>query len=310
VNIVQALVLGIVQGATEFVPISSSGHLVLVPWLLDWPEPGLVFDTIVHWGTLVAVLAVFWRDIVALATAWARSLSGSKIAVRGLLNPRFGPGSDACPELGRRDPGRAKLDLLSLAKCSLDQPEARLAWLIIVGTLPGVLIGFFCEDFFEGLFSSPGWVAVLLLVTGAILALSERLGKRRRSLGDLGWLDSVLIGLAQGLAIAPGISRSGATIATGLLRGVQREAAARYSFLLTTPIIFGAGLLQLIELLRAEAVGVNWLSLIVGFLAAAISGYVCIRFLLAYLQRGRLYVFAAYCWLAGSVSLTVFLTRG
>ena len=269
-NIIQALILGIVQGATEFIPISSSGHLVLAPWLLNWPEPGLVFDTIVHWGTLVAVLSFFWRDIVALATVWVRSL----------------------------------------VERSLEQTEARLAWLIIVGTLPAALIGFLWEDFFESLFSSPGWVAALLLVTGGILALSERLGKRLRSLGDLGWLDSVLIGLAQGLSIAPGISRSGATIALGLLRGVKREAAARYSFLLSTPIIFGAGLLQLVELFQAEASGVHWPSLIVGFLAAAISGYVCIRFLLAYLQRGKLYVFATYCWLAGGVSLIIFLMRG
>lgn len=269
-NIIQALVLGIVQGATEFVPISSSGHLVLVPWLLDWPEPGLVFDTIVHWGTLLAILAVFWRDIIALARAWAGSLVAR----------------------------------------SLDQTEARLAWLIIVGTLPAALMGFLGEDFFESLFRSPGWVATLLLVTGAILALSERLGKRQLSMGDLSWLDSVLIGLAQGLSIAPGISRSGATIAMGLLRGVKREAAARYSFLLATPIIFGAGLLQLVELFRAGAGGAQLAPLIVGFLAAAISGYVCIKFLLAYLQRGRLYVFAAYCWLAGSVSLIIFFTRG
>jgi undecaprenyl-diphosphatase len=270
VDIFQALVLGIVQGATEFIPISSSGHLVLVPWLLNWPEPGLIFDTIVHWGTLAAILAVFWRDILALATAWVRSL----------------------------------------VERNVGQPEARLAWLIIVGTLPAALMGFFLEDFFESLFSSPGRVATLLLVTGAILALSEWLGKRQRSLGDLGWLDSVLIGLAQGLAIAPGISRSGATIAMGLVRGVKREAAARFSFLLATPIIFGAGLLQLTELFRAGAVGSQMLPLIVGFLAAAISGYVCIRFLLAYLQRGKLYVFAAYCWLAGSMSLIIFLMRG
>jgi undecaprenyl-diphosphatase len=270
VNIIQALVLGIVQGATEFIPISSSGHLVLVPWLLNWPEPGLVFDTIVHWGTLVAVLAVFWRDIVALARAWVRSL----------------------------------------VERNLDQTEAKLAWLIIVGTLPAALMGFIWGDFFESLFSSPGRVAALLLVTGGILTLSEWLGKRQRSLGDLGWLDSVLIGLAQGLAIAPGISRSGATMAMGLLRGIVREAAARYSFLLATPIIFGAGLLQLVELFQAEAGAANWLSLIIGFVAAAISGYLCIKFLLAYLQRGRLYVFAAYCWLAGIASLTIFLMRG
>jgi undecaprenyl-diphosphatase len=269
-NIIQALILGIVQGATEFIPVSSSGHLVLVPWLLNWPEPGLVFDSIVHWGTLVAVLAFFWRDLVALARAWVRSL----------------------------------------VERNLDSAEAKLAWLIIVGTLPAALMGFLWEDFFESLFSSPGWVAALLLVTGGILALSERLGRRQRSMGDLGWLDSVLIGLAQGLAIAPGISRSGATMAMGLLRGVKREAAARYSFLLSTPIIFGAGLLQLVELFQVEASGAPWPSLIVGFLAAAISGYLCIRFLLAYLQRGKLTVFAVYCWLAGTVSLIVFLMRG
>mgnify|MGYP005852696483 CR=1 FL=1 len=269
-SIVQALVLGIVQGATEFIPISSSGHLVLVPWFLGWPEPGLAFDTVVHWGTLVAVLAVFWRDLVALARAWARSL------VERQLNPT----------------------------------EAKLAWLIIAGTLPAALTGFVWEGFFEGLFGSPGRVAALLLVTGAILTVSERLGKRQRSLGDLSWLDSLLIGLAQGLAIAPGISRSGATIATGLLRGVKREAAARYSFLLATPIIFGAGLLPLADFFRAEAVGAQFPSLVVGFLAAAISGYVCIKFLLAYLQQGRLYVFATYCWLAGIVSLIIFLIRG
>lgn len=269
-NIVQALILGIVQGATEFLPISSSGHLVLVPWLLDWAEPGLAFDTIVHWGTLVAILVVFWRDLITLVTAWVRSL----------------------------------------VERNLDQTEARLAWLIIVGTLPAALMGYLWEDFFESLFSSPGRVAVLLLVTGAILALSERLGKRQRSLGDLGWLDSVLIGLAQACAIAPGISRSGATIAMGLLRGVKREAAAHYSFLLATPIILGAGLLQLVRLFQAGAVGVQLPPLIIGFLAAAISGYLCIRFLLSYLQRDRLYVFAIYCWAAGIASLTIFLMRG
>jgi len=269
-SLVQALILGIVQGATEFLPISSSGHLVLVPWLLHWPEPSLAFDTLVHWGTLLAVLAVFWRDLVALTRAWARSL----------------------------------------VERNLDSPEARLAWLIVVGTLPAALAGFLWQDFFESLFSSPGWVAALLLVTGAILALSERLGKRQRSMGDLGWLDSVLIGLAQGMAIAPGISRSGATIAMGLLRGVKREAAARYSFLLATPIIFGAGLLQLAKLSRAEAVEARLPTIIVGFLTAAVSGYLGIRFLLAYLQRGRLYVFAIYCWLVGTVSLTILLLRG
>jgi len=266
-DIVQAIILGLVQGASEFVPISSSGHLVLVPWLLGWPPPGLVFDTMVHWGTLVAVLAYFWRDFMALASAWGRSL----------------------------------------ASRNLGEPEARIAWLIIVGTLPAALMGYVGQDFFESLFAAPAWAAALLLVTGLILALSEWLGKRWKEPQQLAFLDSILIGIAQGCAIAPGISRSGATIAAGLFRGLKREAAARYSFLLATPIIFGAGLLQLLDLFKMENATAHLPALLLGFLAAALSGYLCIRFLLSYLQQGKLYVFAIYCWLAGGASLLIAL---
>ncbi len=264
-DIVQAIILGLVQGASEFVPISSSGHLVLVPWLLGWPQPGLVFDTVVHWGTLAAVLAYFWGDFVALAKAWGQSLTSR----------------------------------------NLDEPEARIAWLIIVGTLPTALMGYAGENFFESLFSAPTWVAGFLLVTGLVLALSECLGKRRKEPHQLTFLDSIIIGIAQGCAIAPGISRSGATIAAGLFRGFKRKAAARYSFLLATPIIFGAGLLKLLDLFEMGNVTAHLPPLILGFLAAAISGYLCIRFLLSYLQQGRLYVFAIYCWLAGGACLLI-----
>ena len=264
-NIIQAIILGLLQGASEFVPISSSGHLVLVPWLLGWPRPGLVFDTVVHWGTLIAVLAYFWHDFIALASAWGRSL----------------------------------------ASRNLSEPEARIAWLIIVGTLPAALMGYVGEDFFESLFAAPTWVASFLLVTGLILALSEWLGNRRKEPHQLTFLDSIIIGIAQGCAIAPGISRSGATIAAGLFRGLKREAAARYSFLLATPIIFGAGLLQLLDLFKVENPTAHLPSLVPGFLAAALSGYLCIRFLLSYLQRGKLYAFAIYCWLAGGICLVI-----
>jgi undecaprenyl-diphosphatase len=264
-DIIQAIILGLVQGASEFVPISSSGHLVLVPWLLGWPQPGLVFDTVVHLGTLVAVLAYFWRDFVALARAWGRSLT-------------------------RRN---------------LGEPEARIAWLIIIGTLPAALMGYVGEDFFEGLFAAPAWVAGLLLATGLILALSEWLGKRQKEPHQLAFLDSIIIGIAQGCAIAPGISRSGATISAGLFRGLKRQAAARYSFLLATPIIFGAGLLKILDLFEMENATAHLPPLVLGFLAAALSGYLCIRFLLSYLQRGRLYAFAIYCWLAGGVCLLI-----
>jgi undecaprenyl-diphosphatase len=263
-DIVQAIILGLVQGASEFVPISSSGHLVLVPWLLGWPRPGLVFDTVVHWGTLVAVLAYFWRDLIALARAWGRSL----------------------------------------ASRNLGEPEARIAWLIIVGTLPAMLIGYVGEDFFESLFAAPAWAAGLLLVTGLILALSEWLmSPRSKEPHQLAFLDSIIIGIAQGCAIAPGISRSGATMAAGLFRGLKREAAARYSFLLATPIIFGAGLLKLFDLFEMGNATAHLPPLVLGFLAAALSGYLCIQFLLSYLQRGKLYAFAIYCWLAGGACL-------
>ncbi|HIC94405.1 MAG TPA: undecaprenyl-diphosphatase UppP [Anaerolineae bacterium] len=269
-NAFQAFILGLVQGATEFLPISSSAHLVLVPWLLGWPEPGLAFDAMVHWGTLAAVVVFFWRDLLALARGWGRSLA---------------------------------------TRC-LSDPEARLAWLILVGTIPGVVAGLLWEDFFEGLFGSPAKVAGLLLVTGGILAASERLGRRRRRMVDLNFLDSLLIGVAQACAIAPGISRSGATIAMGLWQGLQREAAARYSFLLATPLILGAGLFQLKALFQAGSAAAQLGPLFFGFLAAALSGYFCIKSLLAYLQGGKLYAFAIYCWAAGVACLLLTLLRG
>ncbi len=262
-DILQAILLGLLQGITEFIPISSSGHLVLVPWLLGWESPGLVFDTVVHWGTLVAVLAYFWRDWLALITAW----------LRGLLRWDWG------------------------------DPLARLMWLLIVGTIPAVVLGFLLEDFFESLFSEPVWVSIFLLVTAGLLALSERLGSRTRGLDELGWPDAAVIGLGQAMAIAPGISRSGATIATGLFRGLERPAAARFSFLLSAPIIFGAGLLQLVDLVSTPNAQAQVPALLAGFLAAAIGGYLCIWGLLRYLQRGQLYPFAIYCAGMGVVGL-------
>lgn len=255
----KALVLGILQGATEFLPISSSGHLVLVPWVLGWSSPGLAFDTLVHWGTLVAVVAYFYRDLIALIQAWVGNVFLRRPATS----------------------------------------DARMAWLLIVGTLPALVMGLAGETFFEELFSTPVWVAVFLLVTAAILTLSERLGKRVKEAEQLAFWEAILIGVAQGLAIAPGISRSGATIAMGLVLGLRRPAAARFSFLLSLPIILGAGLLQLVEWLGEPTGNVTWLHMSIGFLAAAISGYLCIRFLLSFLQRGKLYPFAIYCALAG-----------
>ncbi len=264
-DIIQAILLGLVQGATEFIPVSSSGHLVLVPWLLGWESPSLVFATVVHWGTLAAVLAYFWRDWLGLVTAW----------LRGLFRWDW------------RD------------------PRAQLMWLIIVGSIPAVVVGCLWEGFFESLFGKPVGVSLFLLVTAGLLVLSERVGGQTRKMSDLRWTDALAVGLAQAAAIAPGISRSGATLAAGLFRSLRRTDAARFSFLLATPVILGAGLVSLLELFSSPDPLTQVPGLLAGFLAAAISGYLCIWGLLRYLQRGRLYPFAVYCACAGLLGLLV-----
>jgi len=265
-----AIVLGLLQGATEFLPISSSGHLVLVPWLLGWDASSLTFDTTVHLGTLVAVVVYFWRDIGRI--------------VGGVLK--------------------------TLRDRNLDDFYGRLGWLIVVGSIPAAAAGALLESFFERLFGTPALVSILLLVTGLILFASERASRRTRALESVGWRDGILIGLAQAAAIAPGISRSGSTIAAGLALGIRREAAARFSFLLAMPVIFGAGVFKLKDAIAVGVSGAEVTALSLGFLAAALSGYACIHFLLSYLRRRSLYLFAGYCWAFGLFSLLVALVRG
>lgn len=274
-SLFQALILGLVQGATEFIPVSSSGHLVLVPWLLNWDQAPLAFDTMVHWGTLVAVLAVFGQDLWGLLVA---GLNGLRAIVA--------------------------------RNRAYDSAQARLAWAILLGSLPAALAGFLLQDFFEELFGKPVAAAGFLIVTAAILTLSERLSHQERPMSEIGWLDALFIGLAQAFAIMPGVSRSGATIAAGMARGAQREAAARFSFLLSTPVILGAGLFKLLDLIAAGGLGDMLGALVVGFVVAAVSGYACIRWLLGYLARRPLYLFAAYCLLFGLSNLAVALLRG
>ncbi len=264
-NALQAIILGIVQGLTEFLPVSSSGHLVVIPWLMGWPSPGLVFDTTVHWGTLLAVVVFFWSDLVNLVAAGWRSLK----------------------------------------ERSLADPEARLAWGLVVGTSPAALVGAAFNDWFESLFQKPTYVGAALLVTALILFVSEEIGRKERGITSVGWLDAILIGCAQAFAIIPGISRSGSTISAGLARGLERDTAARYSFLLSVPIIFGAGLLKLKDLLETGVTGHEVSILVLGFAAAAISGYLAIGFLMGFVRRHSLYVFAAYCALVGAGVLAI-----
>ena len=270
-ELIKAIVLGFVQGATEFIPVSSSAHLALVPWLMGWDAPGLFFDLVLHWGTLVAVFIVFWKDFLELIQAGVKSLFTRSLA----------------------------------------DPMARLAWFIVVGTIPAVVLGFFAKDFVEGLFANYLWVGIFLLVTAALLALAEQLTRRQsnasRTVTQLNWLYAIVVGCMQALALAPGISRSGSTIAAGLARGIRRDQAARFSFLLGTPAILGAGLLQLVDTLANDAAQVTGQApmLLAGFLAAAVTGVLAIRFLLAYLRNHTLYVFSAYCLILGLITIVL-----
>jgi undecaprenyl-diphosphatase len=255
----------------------------LVPWLLRWESPPLVFDAVVHWGTAAAVIVYFRDEWLSLIRTAVTSLRGRWLRI-----------------------ARAKRDLDCGEASAL---PSLLPWLIVVGTVPGVLAGYFLEGFFESMFARPAAAAGFLLVTATLLAASERLGQRDRDLGQLGWWDAVVVGVGQALAILPGISRSGATMAAALARGVKREPAAHFSFLLATPIILGAGLLKVIELVRIGDLALQAPVLLVGFVAAAVVGFACIHLLLRYLQRGRLYVFAVYCVVFGTICVVLTLVR-
>ncbi|MBU1276026.1 MAG: undecaprenyl-diphosphatase UppP [Proteobacteria bacterium] len=255
----QAAALGVVQGLTEFLPVSSSGHLVLGQRLLGFTEPALMFDIAVHVGTLVAVVGVFWRDLWSI--------------MRGLFVWRDGEGRQ-----GRR-----------------------LLWLVIVGSIPTAIMGFLLKDLFESMFSSLLTVGLALLVTGWLLLATALVRMPGRPLERVGAGRALLIGLAQGLAITPGISRSGSTIAMALLLGVNRRMAAHYSFVLSIPAILGALVLHVHELGAPSASQLA--PMIMGFITAAISGYLALRMLLKIVQAGAFHWFAPYCFAVGLFTL-------
>jgi len=270
VTVIQAIILGIIQGVTEFLPVSSSGHLVLGAQLFGLQEQSLVFEVMVHVGTLVAVLAVFWREVEQLLLA----------AVKFVRSP------SQATTLVQQDPG------------------CRLLVALVLGTIPAVVVALLFKEQVEQLFSSSLFVGVMLLVTGFILFLVDRRlpGKARQP----SFLDALVIGCGQAAAIVPGLSRSGTTIAAGLLRGLDREGAARFSFLLSIPAILGALALSVRDLLRgATSLGLG--VLVAGFLSAAVTGYLAIRFFLRVVRQGKLVWFSYYTWLVGAVIIVVYL---
>jgi undecaprenyl-diphosphatase len=268
-------VLGVVQGLTEFLPVSSSGHLLLGQYFLglDQDRFGLPFDVALHLGTLVAVVIYFWRDLLRMAGAFVRSLSP-----------------------GGRD---------------LADPDQRLAYLILASTIPAALIGFFLEGFFEEAVRSP-WVVVFnLVLVGVLFIVGEAVGSRTRRADKLRFVEAVGIGLAQAAALVPGVSRSGATITLGLFLGLRREEAARFSFLMSVPIIAGAGSLQLAEV-AAEGMDRSQAAMFVaGFVSSAVVGYLAIRFFLRFVVHHSLRAFSYYRFgLAAVVAVLLLLGVG
>jgi undecaprenyl-diphosphatase len=257
--------LALVQGLTEFLPVSSSAHLILVPQLLGWPDQGLAFDVAVHLGTLLAVVAYFRRDIVTLFLAWINSITQRVMS-----------------------------------------PEARLAWGVILGTIPAGLVGLAFKDVIEVHLRSPLVIAVTTILFGLLLWLADHRSKLNRDEYSLGWQDFLVIGGAQAMALIPGTSRSGITITAALLLGLTREAAARYSFLLSIPIIVLSGLSVTKDLVESAA-PVDWMTLVLGSSIAAASAFFCIHFFLAFINKMGMTPFVIYRLLLGVLLLWVFL---
>ena len=270
---IQALIMGLVQGLTEFIPVSSSGHLILVPWAMGWKDPfinSLAFDVMLHMGTLLALILYFWRDWLTLIPAGLASIRDRSLG---------------------------------------DDPDRKMAWLLVVATIPAVLVGPLLTDTIESWVREPARVAAMLCVGAAILWLADRWGSKVREMEEMTFGGALGIGIAQVVALVPGISRSGISISAGLFEGLNREAAARFSFLMATPVVAGAGLWEARKLLTGEA-GVNPETrlVVIGFVAAATSGVLAIHFMLEFLRRQPVTLFVVYRVLAAIAVFVILLS--
>jgi undecaprenyl-diphosphatase len=258
VSILQAIVLGLVQGATEFAPVSSSGHLILVPWMFGWGAIGDAdlqksFDVALHMGTLLGALIYFRRDITRYAAAWFRSIAARRMT-------------------------------------TLDE---RIAWALVIGTIPGAIVGALFEDLIQGKLGAPWLIAVMLVSFGIPLVIVDRLARSDRAFDSIGPKDGLLLGTAQALALQPGVSRSGVTMTAARAMGLDRESAARFSFLLSLPIIAGAGAYKAVDLAQSGFQGYG-AEFVAGMAASAVSGFAVIWGLLRYLKRHDFMVFLWY----------------
>lgn len=285
-TLIEAIILGIVQGVAEFAPISSSAHLIIVPWLFGWDNPalnGLAFDVSLHLGTLAAVLIYFWSDLWRLLKAGLASVVQFRI------------GGD---------------------------PDRKLAWYIVLATIPAVIVGYFAEDAVDAAFHANGvdlptgillTLAAMMAGVAILMLFVDTVARRTRTLTGVRLVDALLIGLAQTLALFPGVSRSGSTITAGLALGFQRDVAARFSFLLAVPVTMGAGLLGALDLVQAWQASLltntDALIILAGVISAGISGYLCIHFLLRYLRRSSLAIFVIYRLVVAAIVVVVALAR-
>ena len=273
-SILQSIILGVIQGLTEFLPISSSAHLVITPYLLGWEfnnQAEFIFDVLVQLGTMLAVITYFWHDLAGILRAFIIGIWHRKPFV---------------------------------------QLQARLGWLLIIASIPAALAGVLFKDMVEQAFSSPLATALFLILTAGFLVLAEILGKRVRQLEHITWLDALVIGIFQAVSLFPGVSRSGSTITGGMLRNLDRRSAARFSFLMSVPVMLGAGALTTLDLFQVPNFTAQLPTLVLGFVTAAVVGYLSIRWLLGYLTRHSLFAFAIYCLVLSAVVMIVFFVRG
>ena len=269
----QAIVLAVVQGLTEFLPVSSTAHLWLIPWIFKWKDPGLTFDIALHAGTLVAVLGYFWRY-------WLE-----------MIKMVLGIGGGSAP---------AKAGPVTLLG-----ENRRLFWFLVIATIPAGIAGWRFERAADEQLRSPFVVGAALIVVGLLMWAGERVGRRDRNLGQVTLLDSIIVGVAQAFAVIPGVSRSGSTMTAGLFRGMDRETAARFSFLLSTPIIAGACFKKALEIHHHGLPADMRLPFLFGIIVSAIVGYAVIAVLIRYLERRTFAIFVVYRVILGVVLLAV-----
>lgn len=274
-SIIQSIILGIIQGLTEFLPISSSAHLITIPWILHWPEHSLIFDVALHWGTLFALIFCFGKD-------WF-----------GLI----------CAGLGINRPY-----LLFLERQGVRKVYRNLFWFLVVASIPAGIAGIFLEKYVETVFRLPLIIGMMTILLALILFWADKKGKKDKTEEKIGFWQSLFIGLSQVLALIPGVSRSGITISAGLLVGLDRRGAARFSFLLATPIILGAGLWQIKNLFINGFKPLDF-NFVIGFFTALISGIIAIKFLLKYLETKSYNIFVWYRLLFGGFILSLFFVR-